>query len=241
MKKPLVISNSGLVEERARGDSLLVPFSFFCDFVGNALDNIFTTATSAGGNSATVNADCVQGQIGAVRLQTGGGGTAGIAIHAGNNQLRFSNTYGLRYIAGAALPVLSNGTNRFTFRSGVLNTPTTLGDGTGFYIRYVDNVNGGNFQGVIRNGATETTVDMGFAPVANQPFIVGFEINQTYTSIEFFSIDNQGNKIVRGSSALGGGSLPTVNTLAGFFTSIQKAVGGSNMKCFLDFIQLERF
>jgi hypothetical protein len=241
MKKPLVISNSGLIEERTRGDSLLVPFYFLAHFIGNALDNIFTIATSAGGNTATVNADCVQGQFGVVRLRTGGGATAGIAIHAGANMLRFSSSYGLRYICGAALPILSNGTNRFTFRSGVLNTVATLGDGTGFYIRYVDNVNGGNFQGVIRNGATETTVNMGFAPIANTPFIVGYEINETYTSIEFFSIDINGSKIVRGTSALGGGSLPAVGTIAGIFTSIQKAVGGSNMDCLLDFIQCEVF
>jgi hypothetical protein len=241
MKKPLVISNSGLIEERTRGDSLLVPFYFLAHFIGNALDNIFTTATSGAGNSATINADVVQGQIGAVRLQTGNGGTAGLAIHAGANMLRFSSSYGLRYICGAALPVLSNGTIRFTFRSGFSTTPQTLGDGTGFYIRCVDNVNGGNFQGVIRNGATETTVNMGFAPVANQNFIVGFEINQTYTSIEFFSIDINGNKVVRGSSALGGGSLPATNTLAGLFTSIQKAVGTGATNCLLDFIQCEGF
>jgi hypothetical protein len=174
-------------------------------------------------------------------LRTGGGATAGIAIHAGANMLRFSSSFGLRYICAAALPVLSNGTNRFTFRSGFSTTPQTLGDGTGFYIRCVDNVNGGNFQGVIRNGATETTINMGFAPVANTPFIVGYEINETYTSIEFFSIDANGTKIVRGTSALGGGSLPLVNTIAGIFTSIQKAVGTGAIDCFLDLVQCEVF
>ena len=240
MKKPLVISNSGLIEERTRGASLLVPFFYSEHFVGNAIPNVFTAVNSgAGGAGSTANADAVQGQIGTVRLRAGTGATGGNLIHAGANQIRVSNLYGFRYIFGAALPVISNGTNRFNIRSGIKINVATFGDDTGFYIRQVDNVNGGRFQGIIRNGATETAIDLGFAPVANAPFIVGFEINTNYTSIEFFSIDINGTKIVQGSSALGGGSTPPVNTLLGIFTSIQKAVGGSTVDCLLDFIQCE--
>lgn len=241
MKKPLVISNSGTIEERTRIDSLLVPFFFSSHFIGNALDNIFTTATSGAGNTATMNADCIQGQVGSLQMRTGAGATAGIVVHAGANMLRFSSSYGLRFICAAALPVLSNGTNRFTTRFGFKVSPQTLGDGTGFYVRYVDNVNGGRFQGVVRNGATESTVDMGFSPVANTPFIVGYEINETYTSVEFFSIGQDGIKTARGNISLSGGFLPPVNTISGLFSSIQKAVGASNIACFLDFIHCEVF
>lgn len=241
MKKPLVISNNGLIEERSRGDSPLVPFVFFDHFVGN-LNNIFGTANNgAGGAGSTTNADCVQGQFGAVRLRAGTPANGGNLIHLGNNMYRTSNLYGFRYIFGAALPVLSNGTNRFTIRSGIKINATTFGDATGFYIRQVDNVNGGNFQGVMRNGATETTIDLGFAPVANTPFILGFEINQNYTSINFFNIDINGNKIERGSIALSGGALPALNTIMGQVVSIQKGVGGSTVDCYLDFIHCEVF
>lgn len=241
MKKPVVVSDTGLFEERTRSTSLLVPFSFFNHFIGN-LDNIFGTATTGGGGAAvTSNADCVQGQFGALRLRAGTAASGGALVHTGANMIRTSNQYGFRFICGAALPVLSNGTNRFLFRSGISTTPTTFGDSTGFYIRYVDNVNGGEFQGVVRNGATESTLDFNFAPVAGTPFIVGFEINETYTSIEFFNINNLGQKISRGSLALGGASLPAVNIIMGAFTSLQKSVGGSTIDCLLDFLFCEVF
>ena len=241
MKKPLVISNSGLIEERSRGDSPLVPFIFFDHFVGN-LNNIFGTANNGGGGAGTTsNADCVQGQFGAVRLRAGTPATGGNLIHTGVNTYRASNLYGFRYIFGAALPTLSNGTNRYNLRSGIKVTPTAFGDGTGFYIRYSDNVNGGLFQGVFRNGATETTLNLGFAPVAKEPFIVGFEISENYSTISFFNIDINGNKIERGSLPLSGGSLPALNTIMGAFTSIQKSVGGSVVDCLQDFIHCEVF
>lgn len=242
MKKPIVISNTGTFEERARGDSLLVPFSFFDHFIGNTLNAAFANSTSGGGNSVAISqTEIVEGQLGTARLRTGGGGTAGIVLRTGSNDFRFSNQYGLRVICGAALPVLSNGTNRYSIRLGMKNTPTTLSDGTGIYVRYTDTLNGGNFQGVIRNGGTETVVNYSVGPVANTPFIVGFEVATNYTSVEFFSIDQNGNKIVQGSSSLGGASTPPVSTLAGLIMSIQKSVGGSNMHMLVDFIQSEVF
>lgn len=239
MKKPLVISNNGLIEERTRKDSLLVPFVFFDHFVGN-LNNVYSTATTGGGGPAILsNTECDQGQLGVVVLRTGTAGTGGALIHLGANAYRTSNTFGLRFIFAASFPVLSNGTNRFVARIGFQTSPQTFGDGTGFYLRYTDNVNGGRVQGVIRKGATETTIDLGVPPTAGLPFNVGFEISVDYTSITFFSIENSGAYVPLGSALLSGGSLPSVNTLMGPFVSIQKAVGGSRVECWLDFIHCE--
>lgn len=240
MKKPIVIADNGVLEERTRSESLLAPFSFREHFVGILSAN-YTVATNAGGASVTGGADALEGQFGAVRLRCGANAAGGALISTGLNNYRPSNLYGFRYIFGAALPVLSNGTNRFTIRAGVKITPTTFGDATGFYVRQVDNVNGGNFQGVIRNGATETTIDLGFVPVANTPFNIGFQIAPDYLSISFFSIDINGNQVVRGSSALSGGSVPATGTLMGGAFSIQKAVGGGTIDALLDFIQYEVF
>lgn len=240
MKKPIVVSSSGLYEEISRTDSLIVPFKFFDTFIGN-LNNIFGTATTgAGGPSVTSNADCVQGQFGALRLRCGTNAAGGALVHTGANMMRTSNLFGLRFICGAALPVLSNGTNRFNFRAGLKNAATAFGDGTGFYIRYTDNINSGFVQGVVRNGATETTINFGVAPTANEPFIVGFEINETYTSIEFFYlVASTRQKISVGSIALSGGFVPALNTLMGAHVSIQKNVGASLIDSLVDFIGVE--
>lgn len=240
MKKPIVVSSSGLYEEIARTDSLLVPFAFFNHFIGN-LDNIFGTSTTGGGGpSVTSNADCVQGQFGALRLRCGTNAAGGALVHTGANMFRVSNAYGARFISGVALPVLSNATNRYNVRLGLKSSPLVFGDTTGFYIRYSDNVNGGNFQGIVRNGATESTIDFGVGPVAGQNFIVGFELATDYSSILFFYLNPQTRqKTDVGSILLSGGFVPALNTIFGAHASIQKNVGASLIDALVDFMGAE--
>src|SRR5215831_5653825 len=61
-----------------------------------------------------------------------------------------------------AIPVLSNGTDRFRLRTaGVCNGPSTSLTNNEVNFRYEDDVNGGRWQAVARSGGVETAADTG--------------------------------------------------------------------------------
>lgn len=55
---------------------------------------------------------------------------------------------------------LSDATDRYTFLSG-MSSSSTSSTASGAYFKYSDNINGGNWQCVTRNGASETAFDSG--------------------------------------------------------------------------------
>lgn len=237
--KPLIIGESGQLEEQGREHAPLTRLLVREHFHGTAVANFITTAGIGGGGAAVAaNTDVLQGMFGAYRLRTGTSTTGGAIAHFGANMIRTGGTNGLHYLVTCGLSALSDSTNRFNFRSGFSTTPQTLGDGTGFYIRYTDTLNGGLFQGVVRNGATESTVSIGAAPIAGQPFTVGFEIAPGFSSISFFYIDSSFNYVQGGTLTLAGGFVPANNSLMGPFTSIQKSVGTTARDCFLDYKEI---
>ncbi len=82
---------------------------------------------------------------------------------------------------------LSNGTQRFTFRTGFVDDASAnSGDGTdGCYFRYTDNVNSGKFQGVCRNNATESTCDSTTTVVVDTWYRLTVAVNAAGNSVDF--------------------------------------------------------
>lgn len=239
LSKPLIIGTNGNLEEMGRDTAPLSRLLMREHFDGTAIKNFISVVAAGGGGAAiTANTDTLQGMFGAYRLRSGTAITGSALVHFGANMIRTGGIKGLHFLTTCGLSALSDSTNRFNFRAGFSTTPQTIGDGTGFYIRYTDTLNGGLFQGVVRNGATETTINIGAAPIANTPFTLGFFISQGFSSITFFYIDSSFNYFETTPVTLAGAFVPANNSLMGPFCSIQKNVGTTSRDCFLDYLEI---
>lgn len=80
----------------------------------------------------------------------------------------------------------SSPTQRFTLRAGIKATSLTA-DGTGIYFRYSDNLNSGNIQCVVRNGAAETVVNTNITGVGFQRAMrINITCQNAVTSVYFY-------------------------------------------------------
>ena len=215
-RSPIVFLDSGLLSELQSGDSLYTPKSFLEDFIGTSLTG-YTSVVSGGGSVASKNISSLGGTYGLLTQRTGALATGSVLTHAGQIQTRIGGNYLLGFGTRIYLPVLSNATTRFTIRSGLGGSVATIGDQTGIYFRYNDSVAGGVFQGVSRNGVTESVVNSVIVPVVNSIYNLYFLVNKLGTSVEFF-INNTSIGIVSTN-------LPLTTTSLGIFCSIQKSLG----------------
>jgi hypothetical protein len=210
-------------------------YEFYCDFEATeALDmisGIFSrdvSGTSARGNNSNATAN----RPGIHSVETGTTAT-GRAAYRTNTA-----AYGLgggiaQFMTDIAIPTLSDATNTFTVRSGLINSGS--GDGTdGVFFRYTNGTNSGNWQAVCRANSTETVINSSVAVAvgafaSGTPYKLEFVANADASSIEFF---------INGSSI---GSITTnIPTAAnGKFmgwvpVSIVKTVGTTNRTVLID-------
>jgi hypothetical protein len=156
------------------------------DFMGATSDGNLTYAvTGAGAANSATTVGSVAGHPGVMQHATGttatgnaraiSTATAGILL--GNNTL-----WGFETVL--RIPTLSNGTERFTYRSGFIDSGTTEST-DGCFFRYTDSVIAGNWQGVCRSNSTESTCNTGVAAVANTWIRLTITVNSTGTSTDF--------------------------------------------------------
>lgn len=199
----------------------------FDDFVGVTLLTVFSTFTSGTAGAGTGQAAPLVGDnaVGIATFQTGTVATGRCGID-GYNAAVIKGVADTTFFARAVLPVLSDNTNNYTVRIG-FNT-VLVGDGNGTYFRYNHAVNGGRWQYVTRQGATETATDTGIAVVAG-----------TWYRLESLLP-------IAGTSAIGSinGTVVATNTTnlplgaIGVCGFIQKTVGTTSRQMNLDYIGL---
>ena len=123
------------------------------------------------------------------------------------------------------IPVLSDGTNRFTLRCGI-------GDSAGgepshgIFFRYVDNVNSGNWQAVAENSGA-TVADTTVAVVANTWYELKVVINAAGTSADFYV-----NGVNKCTIATG---LPSASRLGSFICTANKSLGTTDTLVNVDY------
>lgn len=85
------------------------------------------------------------------------------------------------------LPILSDGTERFSVDIGAGDNYNTAGLGADrVAFRYRDDQNAGEWQAICRAASTETTIDTNIAVAATTWYRLGFSCIGSCTSIEFF-------------------------------------------------------
>lgn len=120
---------------------------------------------------------------------------------------------------------LSTAAQRYYLYMGIIddNNPTALTDGV--QIRYQDNINGGDWEGVVSNGGGHSTLDLDVAVAANTWYLLEWEINAAGNSVEFF---------VNGTSCGTIASGPAANSTAEIRTGIMKRVGTTSRSAYWD-------
>lgn len=93
-----------------------------------------------------------------------------------------------RFVSKLAVPVLSDGTDRFITRIGFQDnfsgTPTDV-----VHFRYSDNVNSGKWEAVTRSNGVETATDTGVSVVAGEWKRFRIEVNSAANSAAFYIDD----------------------------------------------------
>lgn len=114
----------------------------------------------------------------------------------------------------------SNATNRSTVRSGLQLTSNFIADNSGFYFRYVDNVNSGNYQCVVRNGASETVI--------NTTILGGMTGGQKACKIEISVISGVTSVLFYINGVVQNNGVPITTNIPA--TNIQLFIGSGNKK-----------
>jgi hypothetical protein len=149
-----------------------------------------STVTGSGSAVATGSVADPGGRPGIARGVSGSTTTGRTGIISAASGIRVGNG-NLYFRTDFRLPTLSNGTDRYTIRAGLINN---IGEPVhGIYFRYADNVNSGNWQVVGRRNDIETVINTSTAPAANTWVSLRIEyINATSTAEYFINDVSQG-------------------------------------------------
>lgn len=140
----------------------------------------------------------------------------------------------LSYETYVRIPVLSNATQQFVLRCGLLDSFTGESiDAVCF--RYADNVNSGRFEAVTRSNNTQTATNTGVVVVANTWYKLGFIVNANASSVSFYI-----NGVLVSTITT---NIPnTAGRQTGFGDYLQKLVGTTNSNVDADYVKIwQRF
>lgn len=217
--------------------TLHIEDDFFC-WSATSTSNTPFFRQVVSGTGATAVASTVgvaEGHLGVISLATGTTTTGRTLItndcqmYAENGPLVFETMF--------RLEDLSDGTNQFTFRAGVVSSSTNT-DATGVFFKYIDNEASGNLQAICRNGASTTATDLGLTLVADTWYRARFEINAAWSEVKFYVYGDGSSSV---NSATITTDIPVTGTtifpLAG---GIYKSAGTTSRRAYLDYAKLHK-
>lgn len=127
--------------------------SFFMDFEASGTSPLGTDTSGTGASASVEAAITNANQIGVRGLTTGSTATGRAAVVSGLSSVRLGN--GAATLEGSfAIPTLSDGTNRFAFRFGFIDS-TSADPADGVYFEYADDVSA-NWQACTASNSTRT-------------------------------------------------------------------------------------
>jgi len=137
-----------------------------------------------------------------------------------------------RMQAKAAINILSNGTETFTTRIGLIDS-VSAEPTDGCYFRYTHSVNTGKWEAVTRSNGTETATDTGITVVADAWKRFEVDVNAAGTSVVF--------KIDGSTVATNTTNIPTgAGRYASYGVSAIKSAGTTSMSgLYIDFMEVD--
>lgn len=205
---------------------------YYNDLLGITSDTAISSQVSgtSAANSATA-VTSVAGHGGIVQHTTGTTTTGRAGMLSTNPAgILLGNSWYYRFETMMRIGTLSDGTNRYTYRAGFIDSPSAEST-DGVFFRYVDNVNTGQWQLVCRSNGTETATNSTTAPAAATWYRLTIIINPAGTNAEFF---------VNGTSiGTCASNLPTgAGRGTGFGSLVIKSAGGTARTFDLDYLEV---
>jgi predicted outer membrane repeat protein len=205
---------------------------YYHDMLGTTADTAISSqvnGTSAANSATAVTS--VAGHGGIVQHTTGTATTGRAGMLSTNAAgILLGNSWYWRYESMIRIGTLSDGTNRYTYRAGFIDSPSAEST-DGIFFRYVDNVNTGQWQLVCRSNGTETATNSTTAPAAATWYRLTIIVNPAGNNAEFF---------VNGTSiGTCASNLPTgAGRGTGFGSLIIKSAGGTARTIDLDYLEI---
>ncbi len=210
--------------------SLSKTFVINSDFAGSSAgeglfaSNSGTAASNNYGSAANGNDD----HVGIVQHQTGTDTTGKAGVFSQSAILLLGRGLSL-FETLVRLPVVSDGTDTFTYRAGFIDN--TGGEATdGVFFRYTHTENSGRWTLVARSNNTETTLDSGVTMTANSWYKLRIEVSADGASARFFI-----NGTLVGT--ITGANIPTAaGRTTGVGNSIVKSAGTTSRNADSDYL-----
>lgn len=182
---------------------------------------------SAGGNINSTGANNDTAHIGVWKLQTLAGATNIAAL--GTNAVGMTFGQGSGYLDWVfQLPVLSNGTDRYTIRIG-FGSQNATDPNDGCYLRYSDAMNAGKWQFVTRSAGVETATDTGVAAdILWHRIRITFNAAGTSLAVSF----DGAAAVATNTTNIPNGQFRTFGLLA----EITKSLGSTSLAMLLDMV-----
>lgn len=209
-------------------------YNWYYDDFDASSSSPYATAWQSVGANATAMINGEAGRPGIIQLSTGGVSTNARTFFRGGGTSTTSP-----YLLGNGrwvfefwirIPVLSNGTDRFTVKAGLLNSNTATAPTNGCWFEYIDNANSGQWQCFTKStaGAT-TTINTTSAPSANTWYKLRVDVNSGGTQVDFF-VDGSNVGTASTSANIPTGSGRSVTPMMGIY----KSVGTTNVVLDMD-------
>lgn len=163
-------------------------FQYSTDFIStNYLATNEPDITWDGATASLTQGTTLAGRPGVGNININGSSTARMSL-SGNTSV-FDNLFlgnGSTWTASAGfmMPTLSDGSVRYTLRFGFIDSVTAEST-DGCFLRYVDNVNSGAWQGVCRNNASESVCNTTATAAASTWYDVKVGVNSAGTLATF--------------------------------------------------------
>lgn len=175
--------------------------------------DLASTALGAGANSTLASSTTFPAGY---SLSSNGSSTGGGVLYFPKTSITYSSFGTSHQFAEAVInvPVLSDGTNRYTIELQLTNAPnsSSLEPNNSIFIRYSDNINTGKFELVSQDnaGAESTPSDLGVTVAASTLYKVRIELDKSKTEARAYIngvycgrvTTNMPNSVVMGSRVL---------------------------------------
>jgi len=194
-------------------------------FTGGALSNgapfSLSSSGTGSGYDGTVASEAGHPGIGQLSTGTTTTGYAFMASKSGALCVFGSDAWTFR--CAFKLPVVSDGTDTYTFIAGFGDTPTAAAQTDGAFIRYTHGTNSGKFQCVTESNTTETATDSGVTVAADTWYRLDISVNLAGTSVTFTLKTASGDPVLVATNTT---NIPTTSARAtGILLGLIKSAG----------------
>ncbi len=191
---------------------------------------VFSTVSGTGAANSVTAVTSLADHPGVVQHQTGTTTTGRASYSSNGGTLLLGNSWYWRYEAMVRIPVLSNGTEIYNYRSGFHDNNS--GDSTdGCYFRYTSSQASGQWQGVCRSNSTESSTS-GVTVAANTWYRLTIIINPAGTEARFYVNGTQIGSTVTTNIPTGAGRM------TGFGSALNKSAGTTSRGVDLDYMEV---